>query len=52
MPIARAQGLTRPDTSYGPFRFFEAVPWLLLAETFRIVGANDNLLLRWLAVRP
>jgi len=52
MAIARAQRLSRPDVSYGPFRFFEAVPWLLLAETFRIVGANVSLLLGWLALIP
>ena len=36
----RTQRLTRPETSYGPFRFFEAVPWLLLAEAFRFAGAS------------
>lgn len=40
MPIPRAQRLTRPETSDAPFRFFEAVPWLLLAEAFRVVGAG------------
>jgi hypothetical protein len=38
MKIARAQRLTRPDVSYGPFRYFEAVPWLLLAEACRFAA--------------
>ena len=50
MPITRAQRLTRPETSYAPFRFFEAVPWLLLAEAFRIVGASTPPLLTLLAL--
>jgi len=52
IPIARAQLLSRPETSYAPFWFFEAVPWLLLAETIRIVGANVGLLVSWLALIP
>jgi len=40
MKIARAQWLTRPDVSYGPFRYFEAVPWLLLAEACRFAAVN------------
>jgi hypothetical protein len=41
MPIVRAQRLTRPDTSDAPFRFFEAVPWLLFAEAFRFAGGTS-----------
>jgi len=33
--LARALGL--PRTSYGPFRYVEAVPWLMLATAFRII---------------
>src|ERR1700760_546881 len=40
MPIARTQRLT--ETSYAPFRFFEAVPWLVRAEAFRVVGASGG----------
>src|ERR1044072_4623987 len=47
---ARTQRLTRPETSYAPFRFFEAVPWLLLAEAFRVVGASARPLLTLLAL--
>ncbi|QWG22228.1 hypothetical protein KMZ93_19950 [Bradyrhizobium sediminis] len=39
----------RPDTSFGPFRFVEAVPWLMLALTCRIVGPEDKPLLNLLA---
>lgn len=39
MAIARALKLVRPDTSFGPFRFLEAVPWLLLALACRVAGA-------------
>lgn len=38
MTIAlRQQRLTRPNTSFGPFRFFEALPWLVLATTMRVI---------------
>ena len=46
----RTQRLTRPETSSGPFRFFEAVPWLLLAEAFRFAGASARPLLTFLAL--
>jgi hypothetical protein len=49
MSIARTQRLIRPETSDAPFRFFEAVPWLLLAEAFRVVGAGAGTLLALLA---
>jgi hypothetical protein len=52
MTVSLARRLVGPDISFGPFRFVEAVPWLLLAETFRIVGANVGLLLAWLAFIP
>jgi hypothetical protein len=46
MPIARAQKLIRPDTSFGPFRFVDAVPWLIVALACRIVGADGASLAR------
>jgi hypothetical protein len=50
MSTSRTQWLTRPETSYGPFRYFEAVPWLLLAEAFRFAGASARPLLTFLAL--
>jgi hypothetical protein len=50
MSMSRTQWLSRPETSYGPFRFFEAVPWLLLAEAFRVVGASARPVLALLAL--
>jgi hypothetical protein len=44
MRIARAQSLARPDVSYGPFRYFEAVPWLLLAEACRFSAVSLGVL--------
>lgn len=34
----RQQRLTRPNVSFGPFRFLEALPWLILATTMRVVA--------------
>lgn len=34
----RQQRLTRPNVSFGPFRFFEALPWLILAAAMRVVA--------------
>ena len=31
-----------PDSSFGPFRFVEAVPWLIVALACRIVGAESE----------
>lgn len=31
------QRITRPHTSFGPFRFLEALPWLVLAATMRVI---------------
>jgi|GraSoiStandDraft_28_1057319.scaffolds.fasta_scaffold249352_2 hypothetical protein len=42
MPVARAQKPDRADTSFGPFRFVEAVPWLMVALAFRIAGMNET----------
>ena len=42
MPVARAQKLVRPDTSFGPFRFVEAVAWLIVALACRIAGMNET----------
>jgi hypothetical protein len=32
-----------PNTSYGPFRVLEPVPWLLLASVFRVFAAHGGL---------
>lgn len=40
MRTVRALRLARPQVSYGPFRYFEAVPWLLLAEACRFAAIN------------
>jgi hypothetical protein len=45
MQFTRAQRLTRPDISYGPFRFFEAVPWLLMALACRVTAAGGTWLI-------
>jgi hypothetical protein len=50
MPIARSQQLVRPNISFGPFRFVEAVPWLMVALACRIVGPEDKPLLDLLAL--
>jgi hypothetical protein len=34
----RQQRLTRPNVSFGPFRFLEALPWLILAAAMRVVA--------------
>lgn len=34
----RQDRLTRPNTSFGPFRFLEALPWLVLATTMRVLA--------------
>ncbi len=34
----RREHLTRPNASFGPFRFLEALPWLVLAATMRVVA--------------
>lgn len=33
----RQQRLTRPNVSFGPFRFLEALPWLVVAATMRVI---------------
>ena len=39
MTIAlRREHLTRPNTSFGPFRFLEALPWLVLAAAMRVLA--------------
>jgi hypothetical protein len=48
MPGAHAQKLIRPDTSFGPFRFVDAVPWLMVALACRIISADGSQLLLWL----
>jgi hypothetical protein len=42
MPTARAQRLVRPDTSFGPFRYIEAVAWLIVALACRVAGTNET----------
>ena len=49
MRTARVLRLTRPDVSHGPFRYFEAVPWLLLAEACRFAAVNLGTLAALLA---
>ena len=39
MSIAfRQERLTHPNVSFGPFRFLEALPWLVLAATMRVIA--------------
>ena len=38
----RQERLTRPNTSFGPFRFLEALPWLVLAATMRVVAYSGG----------
>jgi len=33
----RQQQFTRPNASFGPFRFLEALPWLIVAATMRVI---------------
>jgi hypothetical protein len=44
MPAARAQRLVGSKSSFGPFRFVAALPWLMVALAFRIAGMNET---RW-----
>ena len=32
---------TFPNVSFGPFRFFEAMPWLVLAASMRVIAFNS-----------
>ena len=41
MPLdISARKFDLPSVSYGPFRFLEAVPWLMLAAALRIFAAG------------
>src|SRR6187431_714055 len=33
-----------PTVSFGPFRFFEAMPWLVLAASMRVIAFNNPLI--------
>ena len=35
---------TLPNVSFGPFRFFEAMPWLVLAASMRVIAFNSPFL--------
>jgi F0F1-type ATP synthase membrane subunit c/vacuolar-type H+-ATPase subunit K len=35
---------TLPNVSFGPFRFFEAMPWLVLAASMRVIAFNSPLI--------
>lgn len=35
------QQQTFPNVSFGPFRFFEAMPWLVLAASMRVIAFNS-----------
>ena len=35
---------TFPNVSFGPFRFFEAMPWLVLAASMRVIAFNSPLI--------
>lgn len=35
------QQLTAPRVSFGPFRFLEALPWLVLATSMRVIAFNS-----------
>jgi hypothetical protein len=30
-----------PNVSFGPFRFLEAMPWLVLAASMRVIAFNS-----------
>jgi hypothetical protein len=49
MRTARTLRLARPDVSHGPFHYFEAVPWLLLAAACRYAAVNLGTLAALLA---
>lgn len=45
MSIALRQQLQQralPNVSFGPFRFLEAMPWLVLAASIRVIGFNNR----------
>lgn len=45
MTVALRQQLqqrTFPKISFGPFRFMEAMPWLVLAASIRVIGFNNR----------
>ena len=47
MTIALRQQLQQqafPNVSFGPFRFFEAMPWLVLAASMRVIAFNNPLI--------
>ena len=47
MTVALRQQLRQqafPNVSFGPFRFFEAVPWLVLAASMRVIAFNNPLI--------
>jgi hypothetical protein len=47
MTVALRQRLrqqTFPNVSFGPFRFFEAMPWLVLAASMRVIAFNNRLI--------
>src|SRR5689334_22604507 len=33
-----------PNVSFGPFRFLESMPWLVLAASMRVIGFNHRLI--------
>jgi hypothetical protein len=37
----RLQQHTLPNVSFGPFRFLEAMPWLVLAASMRVIAFNN-----------
>ena len=47
MTVALRQQLRQhafPNVSFGPFRFFEAMPWLVLAASMRVIAFNNPLI--------
>ena len=45
MTVAVRQQLRQqafPNVSFGPFRFFEAMPWLVLAASMRVIAFNNR----------
>lgn len=47
MTVALRQHLRKqafPNVSFGPFRFFEAMPWLVLAASMRVIAFNNHLI--------
>ncbi|WP_199805547.1 hypothetical protein [Bradyrhizobium lablabi] len=49
MTVAVRQQLRQqafPNVSFGPFRFFEAMPWLVLAASMRVIAFNNA----WIAI--